>query len=67
MADWELLHKANDVLRAQVDTMLERVSGEGGVLEKSLVAARHNGHGTKKADTMIAKGAQKRQRFMRRG
>jgi len=60
MAEWQAIHKANDVLRAQVDIMLERVSGDTGVLEKSVVAARHNGHGTKRANRALVLGALRR-------
>jgi len=64
--EWAAIHKSLAATKAQFDVMLERVSGDAGVLEKSLVAARHNGHGSAKADTLIVKGAQKR-RFLRRG
>jgi len=64
--EWAAIHKSLAATKAQFDTMLERVSGDTGVLEKSVVAARHNGHGSPQADTLIVKGAQKR-RVMRRG
>ena len=60
MAEWSQIHKSLAATKAQFDTMLERVSGDAGVVEKSRVAARHNGHGTKRANRALALGALRR-------